>query len=636
MLISEMITLLEATKYDSMFDVITGNKLKTIPDNVKQSFKDAIDTQINWARKYLKKEDRIIWFLRVCKIHYLEVMLGRFPSDENMKNISNESDRLKLTNEKNIIIKEINKTSNKAGGLQAVRDIGTVRRNLIHYIGQDQITSIQNYVFKNEHPNELYQKFEEFEEEWKEKVGRDSVTIKEGDKLILGFDGGTKGWWLLDRGACREEGDAMGHCGNVPSIKSGDRILSFRTQIEGKYWKPHLTFILHGDGTLGEMKGRNNDKPNEKYHPYIIELLKQSDLIKGIKGGGYRPENNFSLSDLDKSDQDDLIEINSNLMNVFQRYRKNGFSKEILAEIKDKNYESSLPSVESFDYPTVTLEEWSNLEEFARNFDNEVLNSLMAKIDIEEELENDRLDDDELQEIADEIKVDSNDYYDILERLPQQILQTMANDLNLNVDVTNFKGIDSLSENIDKSKYGDIIRRAIVKTKNLNSQPIKDDPQTVEFINFFMNSVILRSSKIYSAYLEYDENNIFETTFSYKISFDDFVNILEESFSSGDATEDEEAFYMAQDAINEGQWLSVDSYDIYQTLKNLKKQNSQFSDYDEDDRELYNSFIKRINTTNVDLSNLNPIEVAREVVRMINFNENAELKRLNILAGIKK
>jgi hypothetical protein len=53
------------------------------------------------------------------------------------------------------------------------------------------------------------------------------------------------------------------------------------------------------------MKGKNNDKPVAKYHPYIIELLKLS-IIKHVAGGGYKPENNFSLMDLTDEQLDDL------------------------------------------------------------------------------------------------------------------------------------------------------------------------------------------------------------------------------------------------------------------------------------------------------------------------------------------
>ena len=71
-------------------------------------------------------------------------------------------------------------------------------------------------------------------------------------------------------------------------------------QNEEVVWRPHLTFICSGSGYFGEMKGRANGKPATVYHDRITSLLSQPDF-RGIEGGGYLPENNFSITDL-KSD----------------------------------------------------------------------------------------------------------------------------------------------------------------------------------------------------------------------------------------------------------------------------------------------------------------------------------------------
>lgn len=118
-------------------------------------------------------------------------------------------------------------------------------------------------------------------------------------KIILSFPEGYN-WVDLERGYCDVESETMGHCGNRGGIP-GDTILSLRD----KNNRPHLTFILN-NGILGEMKGKNNDKPTPKYHPYIIELLKLP-IIKMVKGGGYLPENNFSLSNLSQEQLKDLF-----------------------------------------------------------------------------------------------------------------------------------------------------------------------------------------------------------------------------------------------------------------------------------------------------------------------------------------
>jgi hypothetical protein len=112
-----------------------------------------------------------------------------------------------------------------------------------------------------------------------------------------------KGWeWVsLGYGHCPIEAKSMGHCGNA-GAKSGDNILSLRDP-EGY---PRLTFIVN-NGMLGEMKGRANTKPKEDYHPAIVELLKH-DEINHVVGGGYLPEMNFKLDDLDDETRNELLE----------------------------------------------------------------------------------------------------------------------------------------------------------------------------------------------------------------------------------------------------------------------------------------------------------------------------------------
>ena len=123
---------------------------------------------------------------------------------------------------------------------------------------------------------------------------------------------GWPGWqWVdLERGACDEEGEAMGHCGNA-AVAEGDTIFSLRAEDK----TAHLTFIVN-DKVLGEAKGRGNTKPSNKYHPAIVELLK-SQFIDTIRGGGYLPENNFVLEDLPKAQQKQLLEQKPYLNDFF-------------------------------------------------------------------------------------------------------------------------------------------------------------------------------------------------------------------------------------------------------------------------------------------------------------------------------
>jgi hypothetical protein len=173
------------------------------------------------------------------------------------------------------------------------------------------IAKLQTYL-KNVSPNEQWyvvaRTVDEMENEWKQSVGQwIDVTddIKKGNiKEFINF--GNMGWFTLMTPYCEKEGKAMGHCGNKGAFANSDTVLSLREMKKQKdgilLAKPYLTFILKSGEYLGEMKGRGNQKPQEKYHPYILELLSYKEngkyIIKDIEGGGYLPQNNFDIEDL--------------------------------------------------------------------------------------------------------------------------------------------------------------------------------------------------------------------------------------------------------------------------------------------------------------------------------------------------
>ena len=120
---------------------------------------------------------------------------------------------------------------------------------------------------------------------------------EDGEDFIL-LDDGWK-WVRVEGGYSQQEGLAMGHCGNYYA-KKGDVMYSLREPVQQEEevsWRPHLTFICSRSGHFGEMKGRANGKPSAVYHNRITSLLSQPNF-RGIEGGGYLPENNFSITDL--------------------------------------------------------------------------------------------------------------------------------------------------------------------------------------------------------------------------------------------------------------------------------------------------------------------------------------------------
>jgi len=210
---------------------------------------------------------------------------------------------------------------------------------LDHYLSLP-IPEIQRYNYANKDWRDVRDDFKRFEDEWKKsRVQWIDITDElreESITPIITYKNGYA-WFDLSRPYCEFEGDAMGHCGNSASYSSDDTVLSYRAikKISGRTLaRPSLTFILNGDGYLGEMKGRANEKPKEKYHEAIVDLLlrkvntssrdenKREFFIKGLRGGGYLPESNFSINDLNETLKNKLYSQRPEFMPFSERMAK--------------------------------------------------------------------------------------------------------------------------------------------------------------------------------------------------------------------------------------------------------------------------------------------------------------------------
>ena len=276
-------------------------------DKIKESWAK----QIKSAREILRKQDRVVWYLR----------LARMTTIENYEKIL---DPAKINKIKQEYFQRVG-TSIENDDFDLLNSLTTLE----HYLSLP-IPEIQDYQFRFQSYREVISDFDLAETRWKEIADR---SIEDDDAtVIIDFKNGWF-WMNTNKAYCSKEAKAMGHCGNSPRSGSSDRLLSLRKKISmGKdrstgqeivRWEPHLTFILNGNGMLTEMKGRGNDKPTEKYHTMIVALLRDP-IIEGIVGGGYLPENNFSLNDLDEEVKEELIEEKPDLGSVADLYRAEG------------------------------------------------------------------------------------------------------------------------------------------------------------------------------------------------------------------------------------------------------------------------------------------------------------------------
>lgn len=356
--------LTEAQNYEAMFTPLwsmTNNLVDEYPqngdlDDKVKKFKDSFPGFIQVAKNTLKKNDKIVWFLKLIRL----AMAADIYNKTNFGEIASRGHDDVANNNLNVLDAFINKAKSELSmthvnnaRIFTLANLIHMSESLAHYFSLP-IPEIQNTVFTNQNPSELLGKFSELEREWKDKQNQILKHTPEEESMmdtIIKFPDG-KMWVNLNRPHCSAEGKAMGHCGNTASPQNGDNVLSLREPIkQGNEikWRPLLTFILHKNGFLGEMKGRGNQKPAPQYHNEVIELLKLP-IIKGIQGGGYAPERNFAITDLSDKEQDALVEFKPGLGSIAYQFKRFGMTPELIQNIHEKADSLGISGASSIPY----------------------------------------------------------------------------------------------------------------------------------------------------------------------------------------------------------------------------------------------------------------------------------------------
>ena len=253
--------------------------------NTRVVFQDEID----WAIKFLRKDDRIVWYLSILQKITFKILesKSRYQSKKWKAKF-----RRKLGDfEQDRIIQDYELFSH---------DVWE------HFFSIQEVyshPSMKDYPFYDlvqgksiaRPAKQILEDFKSLESKLQDGV-QNGRFCSDGERLLEFSDGWV--WYFVKGGFSRQEAMAMRHCGNGAG-KEGDILLSLREPIFrdwGTLYKPHLTFILN-KGLIGEAKGFANQKPGPEFDKYIEALLKR-DCINGFLGGGYLPKNNFQFYDL--------------------------------------------------------------------------------------------------------------------------------------------------------------------------------------------------------------------------------------------------------------------------------------------------------------------------------------------------
>ena len=190
----------EAQNYEAMFNDIL--KIDTDP-----RLRQEITRDVNWARKTLRKNDRIIWFLRWSKI-WCQLSGGIWAGGRAITSLSGA-------------LQQYNQRFQIRYFAGDLRSPPVLKTQLEHFLGLP-VPEIQNYVFRTESPRQLFELFTNYEAVWRQRIEEEKslITPEPEDEILISFADGYA-WCLLPRGGCRVEAEAMGHCGNVPSQRRG-------------------------------------------------------------------------------------------------------------------------------------------------------------------------------------------------------------------------------------------------------------------------------------------------------------------------------------------------------------------------------------------------------------------------------
>jgi len=326
-----------------------------------------IKSTITEVKKGLVREDRIVWFLRLFKMNMIAKALNKNKTPEFLAYSE----------------KELKKYNSKAGSNFTYEDFKKIPpfkkllSALTHYYSM-KIHNVEKYVFSYEMPDEIIEQFEEWEDAHVARFSEDRLIVNRNEGVFLDVGGGWK-WFDLNRSFCTEEGEAMGHCGNEQNGKgdANQTVLSLRlkTMVDGKvFWIPHATFIYHkAEKTLGEMKGVDNQKPEDETHNAIVKLL-YDDRILSISGGGWEPHHNFSVNDLDDATKDALLAKKPNLRNFVEKLEAEGITKSVL---KDLERAGATIDYNNEEYPYV-LETFKSLSDMVEEIGNSTAKWIMG------------------------------------------------------------------------------------------------------------------------------------------------------------------------------------------------------------------------------------------------------------------
>jgi len=539
---------------------------------------------VDWAYTNLRRDDRVVWYLRWARPAILGDALfnGGQPdmANKNPQKYARDEELEKVVQRDIEALAKMSRVTKQQADMAVTTALsGQFRQNLKHYLQMMQyIPALQNMVWRYQTPEQLISEFGKIEADWQtnrpdDARGMDPTenSYQDAEKIMEFPDG--MAWWNLGVGGCPIEAKSMGHCGNGMG-RPGEKVLSLRKRmvIGGKPQDvPFLTFILDKRGYLGEMKGRNNDKPVPRYHPYIVALLdapEEQTGVHGIKGGGYKPENNFSLTDLDEETRERLITQNPRFLSLLDKLKLYGPTAEVQSELKLKAEEAGVYPGYDFE---VTEHPAHDNKEYVVVVDKRTAKDwAMQDDDLRKAMEVW----DDWTMIRPEFTYDAHDLFDVLERLPDRYQDMFLKDAGVDRSRAPIrKLLAHVVQNIEKSRYKDILVRSI---KQAGSPTGETTPKEKKELLRYMQMLLDYSFTHQQVYSIWDNgervwNGDPKVGVTYYVPLDTFTETVDELLKHDEDEMPDHEFYREARAVRDSSdtWLAMDDYNVQEDRENI-------------------------------------------------------------------
>lgn len=294
-------------------------------DNVTSRVVSVLMDQAPIIQNNFQREDRVVWAIKFLKFQLLCSVGSTAGTWYNGKRFTADQMSVELFKKvfsKMNFMKKLQKTQGRdsveqeytafgTGGtyppVRATALLGTLERYL-----ETEIKPVLDFVWD---PSLTYtylkRELEDIYEDYKKQLqGWAPVDEDAGDKIIIPYKSEKLYWFDLQRPSCSLEGDAAGHCGNSPRSNTNDNVYSLSTLKKvGKEWYryPHITVVLEDDGLLGEIKGRGNTTPHEKYGDKLVDLCLLPE-VKGIGEARWEEDENWTWDHFTEEQQERILD----------------------------------------------------------------------------------------------------------------------------------------------------------------------------------------------------------------------------------------------------------------------------------------------------------------------------------------